>query len=130
MVLNHFENWGNLYDDDRRLGCWGETRTQQTVALGSVFAALNADCIQVIEELGSNAKYGSAAALECFAAQLGIRAPAEEVQRSKPQLKLVVMYTSGTEFRLIGVYAKSKAPHSAKNVAEVLRTSIANLRKQ
>ena len=59
-----------------------------------------------------------------------VAAQAEEVQRSKPQLKLVVMYTSGTEFRLIGVYAKSKAPHSVKNVAEVLRTSIANLRKQ
>jgi hypothetical protein len=34
-----------------------------------------------------------------------------------PQLELAVMHTSGTEFRLIGVHAKSKAPHGARNEA-------------
>ena len=76
---------GNLFDDDRILGRWGVTRTQQTVALGSVFTALDADSILVIEGLGSNAKHCDAAALECLVAQLGIRAR-----------RLVIRYVNNT----------------------------------
>ncbi|MHA3978046.1 endonuclease/exonuclease/phosphatase family protein [Halovulum sp. GXIMD14794] len=50
---------------------------------------------------------------------------------SKPPLELEL--TSGEldqPFRLIGVHAKSKAPHDATDEAEFLRLSIANRRKQ
>lgn len=50
---------------------------------------------------------------------------------SKPPLELEL--TSGEldrPYRLIGVHAKSKAPHKAKDEAEFLRLSIANRRKQ
>lgn len=55
---------------------------------------------------------------------------AEEVVRfSKPPLELAV--TTGTRrLRLIGVHAKSKAPHGAGSAEEARRISIANRRKQ
>ncbi len=48
---------------------------------------------------------------------------------SKPPLEL---YAEGgnSAFRLIGVHAKSKAPHGARNAQEEMRISIANRRKQ
>jgi hypothetical protein len=61
---------------------------------------------------------------------LDVDAQAEDVHWSKPPLELAVTHTSGTDFRLIGVHAKSKAPHGAKTDAEVMRISIANRRKQ
>lgn len=61
---------------------------------------------------------------------LDVDAQPEVIRWSKPPLELEVMHTSGTVFRLIGVHAKSKAPHGARNDAEVMRISIANRRKQ
>jgi hypothetical protein len=52
----------------------GLMRAQQTVALGAVFASIDADGIMVIEGPDSNIKRDGAAALECFASQPGIRA--------------------------------------------------------
>lgn len=54
----------------------------------------------------------------------------DTIRWSKPPLELAVTHTNGAMFRLIGVHAKSKAPHGARNDAEVLRISIANRRKQ
>lgn len=51
------------------------------------------------------------------------------IRWSKPPLELAV--TIGDRaLRLIGVHAKSKAPHGAKNPAEATRISIQNRRKQ
>ncbi len=50
---------------------------------------------------------------------------------SKPPLELAVTHKpSGFEMRTIGVHAKSKAPHGARNRDEVVRISISNRRKQ
>ena len=57
-------------------------------------------------------------------------AEAEVIRWSKPPLELAVTHKDGAAFRLIGVHAKSKAPHGAKNDADALRISIANRRKQ
>ncbi|MBU2993901.1 endonuclease [Octadecabacter sp. 1_MG-2023] len=54
----------------------------------------------------------------------------DPVRWSKPPLELGVKHKDGTEFRLIGVHAKSKAPHGARNDAAVMRISIENRRKQ
>ncbi len=48
---------------------------------------------------------------------------------SKPPLELEVT-AGGKALRLIGVHAKSKAPHGARNADEVTQISIANRRKQ
>lgn len=51
------------------------------------------------------------------------------VRWSKPPLE-VAMTVAGTPLRLIGVHAKSKAPHGAKTDDEATRISIQNRRKQ
>lgn len=61
---------------------------------------------------------------------LDVDAQPETIQWSKPPLEIEVTHTSGTVFRLIGVHAKSKAPHGAKTDAEATRISITNRRKQ
>ena len=52
------------------------------------------------------------------------------VRFSKPPLELAVTTRSGRKLRLIGVHAKSKAPHGAANDAAFKRISIENRRKQ
>lgn len=54
----------------------------------------------------------------------------EKVVWSKPPLELAVETAKGTKLRLIGVHAKSKSPHGAKNDDDAMRLSIANRRKQ
>ena len=54
----------------------------------------------------------------------------ETVTWSKPPLELAITPRAGAAFRMIGVHAKSKAPHGARSAAEVSRLSIANRRKQ
>lgn len=62
---------------------------------------------------------------------LDIDAEPDPVRWSKPPLELKVTHlASGTLFRFVGVHAKSKAPHGARNDAEVMQISIANRRKQ
>jgi hypothetical protein len=53
----------------------------------------------------------------------------EPIRFSKPPLELVLT-VDGRELRLIGVHAKSKAPHGARTDAERIRISIDNRRKQ
>lgn len=175
-----FDNDGRLIGDDSWSGRWDVTKAQQTAALGTVFAAMDADGIMVIEGPDGHAKRDAVTALEGFAARFKLRARKavigyinqtqqeimflydpdvmhvrhdpqiggaprfdgsmmmdldvdrvpEAIVWSKPPLEIEVTHKSGTTFRLIGVHAKSKAPHGARNAAEVMRISIANRRKQ
>lgn len=61
---------------------------------------------------------------------LGNGAGAETARFSKPPLELAVHPAGGAPFRLIGVHAKSKAPHGARNAGEVQRIGMENRRKQ
>lgn len=54
----------------------------------------------------------------------------DSVTWSKPPLELAVTPVDGPPFRMIGVHAKSKAPHGARSKAEIIRLSIENRRKQ
>ncbi len=54
----------------------------------------------------------------------------DKVVWSKPPLELEVETAAGTRLRMIGVHAKSKAPHGARTPDEILSLSIANRRKQ
>ncbi len=54
----------------------------------------------------------------------------EPIRFSKPPLELAVTGPGGMRLRLIGVHAKSKAPHGAEGREAILRLSIDNRRKQ
>lgn len=64
-----------------------------------------------------------------FQMDLDADATPEPVRFSKPPLELEIT-ADGQRLRLIGVHAKSKAPHGARNPAEAIRISIENRRKQ
>ncbi len=61
---------------------------------------------------------------------LDIDAQEDLVVFSKPPLELSVTTPGGFAFHMIGAHLKSKAPHGAKNQADVLRMGISNRRKQ
>lgn len=54
----------------------------------------------------------------------------ETIAFSKPPLEVSLQTKRGNSLRLIGVHAKSKAPHGAKSSNEAKRISIENRRKQ
>ena len=62
---------------------------------------------------------------------LNVDARPERIRFSKPPLEVAMVdRATGQEIRLIGVHAKSKAPHGARNAAEQSRIAIENRRKQ
>lgn len=64
-----------------------------------------------------------------FHRDLDVDEQPEAVVWSKPPLEVAVT-TPTRAFRMIGVHAKSKAPHGARNEQDAMRLSIANRRKQ
>ena len=61
---------------------------------------------------------------------LNVDAAPDKVSWSKPPLELAVETAGGAQLRLIGVHAKSKAPHGARSKSEAMRVAIENRRKQ
>lgn len=183
-----FDDKGRLLRDKSPSERHGITREAQISALGTVFTALDADAVMVIEAPDTMGKRSTVAALERFAAHFNLRArkaiigfasdteqeiallfdpsklgvqhdpkgkPTDKrgqtdaprfdgvyhadvdgdgksdiIRFSKPPLELAVTTASGKSLRLIGVHAKSKAPHGAQSAAERIRISIENRRKQ
>lgn len=64
-----------------------------------------------------------------FRMDVDVDAHPDPIVWSKPPLEIALTTGSGP-VRLIGVHAKSKAPHGARNTAEATRISIQNRRKQ
>lgn len=64
-----------------------------------------------------------------FEMDVDLDAHPDPIRWSKPPLEVAVSTANG-HFRLIGVHAKSKAPHGARNDGEAIRISIQNRRKQ
>jgi hypothetical protein len=64
-----------------------------------------------------------------FRMDVDVDAHPDPIVWSKPPLE-IAMTTANGPLRLIGVHAKSKAPHGARNTAEATRISIHNRRKQ
>lgn len=67
---------------------------------------------------------------EAYRIDLDVDAAPERVKWSKPPLELAVETASGFALRVIGVHAKSKAPHGARRPEQVMRIAIENRRKQ
>lgn len=65
-----------------------------------------------------------------FRLDLDLDGKTETISFSKPPLEVAMTLNSGAEIRLIGVHAKSKAPHGARSLKDKIRISIANRRKQ
>jgi len=186
LATYNVEWFHKLFDDDDTLlrddgwsGRWNVTRKRQTDALVTVFQALDADAILVVEAPDTSRGRDGAVALRRFAAHAGLRArevlagfPNHTQQEimllydpdvlsarhdpldlgaprfdgefsidldidatedlvvfSKPPLEAALDTPFGP-IRLIGVHVKSKAPHGARNDADVMRLAIANRRKQ
>jgi hypothetical protein len=183
-----FDDRGHLLDDAEPSARFGITRAEQGRALGTVFSAMDADAIMIIEAPDTNGRRSTVRALESFARRFRIRArkaltgfpsgteqeiavlydpdrlsmqhdprgaasgshgstdaprfdgtfrydldadmASETITFSKPPLELAVTTGSDQTLRLIGVHAKSKAPHGAQGQEELTRLSIENRRKQ
>lgn len=65
-----------------------------------------------------------------FALDIDVDGWPETIRWSKPPLELAVQTKSGRNLRMIGVHAKSKAPHGAGSPAHAMRMAIENRRKQ
>lgn len=185
---NLFDDAGRMLDDGGWSGRQDVRRADQLAALGVVFTAIDADAVMVIEAPDSNRRRDGAAALEGFAAAVGLRARRalygfvndtqqeiallydpdaltavhdprgaetgrkgatgaprfdgalridldiddrlDVVRFSKPPLEVALRTAAGGALRLIGVHAKSKAPHGARGDDALRRLAIANRRKQ
>ncbi len=189
IATYNIEWFSYLFDDANELimdrswsGRYDVEKVQQTNALGTVFKALDADAVMIIEAPQTTGSRSSTKALKNFARHFGLRqtqavtglkndtqqeiallydptkmdvshAPAKPSKRapafdnkfvlgkgadaqtpvtfSKPPLELVINPKGlGPNFRLIGVHAKSKAPHGAKNKEHATKISLTNRRKQ
>ena len=102
-------------------------QTQQEIALLYDPTRLEAKHDPIGAEAG---KSGIPRFDETFRIDLDIDAAPEKVRWSKPPLELALRTKAGTDFRMIGVHAKSKAPHGARGREAIMRTAIANRRKQ
>ena len=195
IATYNVEWFASLFDENDVLledGGWSGrhnvTRARQTEALGTVFQALDADAIMIIEAPNTGTTQSTVRALETFAAQFSLRQNkaligfANDTQQeiallydpektdvfhdpqgeeaspegsrdaprfdgvfrldvnvddqpdtiifSKPPFEAALVPKEGSPIRLIGVHAKSKAPHGARSPQEEVRISIANRRKQ
>lgn len=104
--------------------------TQQEIALLYDPDVMTARHDPIGTETGKKGSSGAPRFDGVFRWDLDVDAAPDLVRWSKPPLEAVIETKTGVALRLIGVHAKSKAPHGARNPAEVMRISIANRRKQ
>ncbi|MEM9872677.1 MAG: endonuclease/exonuclease/phosphatase family protein [Pseudomonadota bacterium] len=69
-----FADDGSLWDDDERAARYGVSRAEQTAAVSTVFQALDADAVLVVEAPDDSASRSTVPALETFAEAAGLRA--------------------------------------------------------
>jgi hypothetical protein len=69
-----FDDAGGLFDDEGWSGRYNVTRAAQTAALGTVFRALDADAVLIVEAPDNSRSRKTVDALEGFAAAAGLRA--------------------------------------------------------
>ena len=107
-----------------------ENNTQQEIAL-----LYDPDVVSAIHDpIGEpTGKKGSSKAPRLdgvFRIDVNTDAAPEMITWSKPPLEVALKTATGSTIRLIGVHAKSKAPHGVRNDAQAARMSIENRRKQ
>ena len=179
-----FDDAGRVMADGAPSQRYHTSRAQQLAGIRTVFRAMDADGVLIVEGPDTNGRRSTVVALEAFADWAGIRARravhgytsdseqeigflydpdrlsaqhdpqgsravprfdgtyrhdldadwvTEAIRFSKPPLELAVGWAGRPRerpLRLIGVHAKSKAPHGRTSAAEFARISIENRRKQ
>ena len=70
---NLFDDAGRMLDDGGWSGRWGVTRADQIAALGTVFRAMDADAVMVIEAPDTSRQRRTEDALQTFARHFGLR---------------------------------------------------------
>ena len=128
LALENFANRFGLRTNRAIVGF--ENDTQQEIAF-----LYDPEVLSAVHAPKGNAtgKKGSADAPRfdgTFRLDLDVDASPDLITWSKPPLEIELTLPTGATMRLIGVHAKSKAPHGARNDAEAMRISIENRRKQ
>ena len=122
-TVTALENFASAFGLRARSALMGySNETQQEIAL-----LYDPDVVTAKHDPLSDDKYPRFD--QTFAMDLDVDAAPEPIRWSKPPLELAIDGPAGP-LRLIGVHAKSKAPHGARNEAEAIRISIENRRKQ
>lgn len=88
-----FDDEGGLLEDGERSARYHVSRAEQIAALGTVFRALDADGILVIEAPDTGSRRSTTRALESFAARFGLRAR-----------RALIGFPSGTEQEIAFLY--------------------------
>lgn len=128
-ALERFAEWAGLRTRAATLGFLSET--QQEIALLYDPDVLRAHHDPIGAPTGKKGSREAPRFDSVFRLDLDVDGAPELVRFSKPPLELEMeAIASGARFRMIGVHAKSKAPHGARKQADVMRISIANRRKQ
>ncbi len=122
-ALETFAGWAGIRARKALMGF--VSQTQQEIALLYDPVVLTVRHDPMGDETSPVPRFDTA-----FEIDLDIDAELDRVVWSKPPLELAVEAAGGTAFRMIGVHAKSKAPHGARGREAIMRTAIANRRKQ
>ncbi|MGH1330863.1 MAG: endonuclease/exonuclease/phosphatase family protein [Paracoccaceae bacterium] len=128
-ALERFAEWAGLRARAAVLGFFSET--QQEIALLYDPDVLRAHHDPIGDPTGKKGSREAPRFDGVFRLDLNVDGAPDLVRFSKPPLELEMeAIASGVRFRMIGVHAKSKAPHGARKAADVMRISIDNRRKQ
>jgi len=104
--------------------------TQQEIAFLYDPDALSARHDPLGAETGKKGAFGAPRFDGTFRIDLDVDDALDLVRWSKPPLELAAETAAGFAFRMIGVHAKSKAPHGATGREAIMRKAIQNRRKQ
>ncbi|MEX0281535.1 MAG: endonuclease/exonuclease/phosphatase family protein [Arenibacterium sp.] len=130
-TVRALENFARQFDLRTRQCVTGFTNdTQQEIALLFDPDQVKAHHDPIGEETGRKGSSDAPRFDSVFRIDIDVDATEDLVRFSKPPLELAVTTAAGTDLRLIGAHLKSKAPHGAKTRDAIMRTSIANRRKQ
>jgi hypothetical protein len=102
-----------------------ENETQQEIAL-----LYDPDALSVFHDPRGGDDGASPRFDKSYSIDLNVDAAPDLVTFNKPPLEIAARAASGANFRMIGVHAKSKAPHGAGSEAQERLIAIDNRRKQ
>jgi hypothetical protein len=127
-ALEHFARRYRLRQNRAIIGFHNDT--QQEIAFLFDPKKMTAEHAPIGAESGPDGSRDAPRFDGSFLIDLDHDAEPDPVVFSKPPLELLITPNLGSPFRMIGVHAKSKAPHGAKNEDQARRISISNRRKQ
>ncbi|MEM7242893.1 MAG: endonuclease/exonuclease/phosphatase family protein [Pseudomonadota bacterium] len=126
-ALDHFTDHYGLRQNTPIVGF--TNNTQQEIALLYDPTVLSAVHDPMGEESTADQIHKAPRFDGVFQLDINVDDSPDQIEFSKPPLELVISPNQGPQFRMIGVHAKSKAPHGARDERDAVRISIQNRRK-